>query len=204
MTLAKNNTSTHTTPTMSDQIIFITLPTFCIAALSSYTAYYSYISITDVQTYEEQTKKAAEYSNIAEDALRQTRTTEGAGAVAVSHEHHATILRARWKGLCHFWPLQRCDLSCSAGIVSPSKCRLTLPVDFPLPCDRSDIHCPHHSHFLYHGPTTLTNNDLRVERRQCRSMSGSTSTHQQLLARQGQDTDGEELQRGYQHDEGCC
>jgi hypothetical protein len=77
---------------MSEQIIFITLPTLCIAALSSYTAYYSYVSITDVQMYEDQTKKVAEYSNIAEDALTQTRTTEGAGAFAVSLIHCAMVV----------------------------------------------------------------------------------------------------------------
>lgn len=68
---------------MATSRFLLALPPAVLAALSTYTGYYSYISITDVQTYEEPTKKAAEYSNIAEDQLHQTRTTEGAGAVAV-------------------------------------------------------------------------------------------------------------------------
>jgi len=54
-----------------------------LAALSVYTLYHSYNSIQNVRAYEEPAERAARYSNIADDALRQTRTTEGAGAVAV-------------------------------------------------------------------------------------------------------------------------
>lgn len=69
---------------MATSTFLLALPPALLAALSTYTGYYSYISITDMQTYEEKTKKAAEWSNIAEEQLSQTRTTEGAGAVAVS------------------------------------------------------------------------------------------------------------------------
>ena len=54
-----------------------------IAGLSAYTLYHSYFSIQNVRAYEEPAERAAKYSNIAEDALNQTRTTEGAGAIAV-------------------------------------------------------------------------------------------------------------------------
>lgn len=54
-----------------------------IALISTYAANLSYHAIRNVRTYEDQTKQAAKYSNIAEDALHETRTTEGAGAIAV-------------------------------------------------------------------------------------------------------------------------
>jgi len=54
-----------------------------LVALSAYTLYHSYNSIQNVRAYEEPAERAAKYSNIAEDALNQTRTTEGAGAIAV-------------------------------------------------------------------------------------------------------------------------
>jgi len=67
---------------MANTFALALLPT-PLAALSVYTLYHSYNSIQNVRAYEEPSERAAKYSNIANDALRQTRTTEGAGAVAV-------------------------------------------------------------------------------------------------------------------------
>lgn len=49
--------------------------------------YVSYVSITNLRQYEEQTKQAAKYSNTAEHQLYKTRTTQASGALAVSHCH---------------------------------------------------------------------------------------------------------------------
>lgn len=63
-------------------ILLATLPA-SIVALSAYTAYQSYLSIDAVLTYKSKTEKAAEYSNTAEHELKQTQSTEAAGAGAV-------------------------------------------------------------------------------------------------------------------------
>lgn len=52
-------------------------------ALGLYGAYHSYVAITLLQEYEGVTKKAAEWSTEAQRQLDQTRSTQGAGAVAV-------------------------------------------------------------------------------------------------------------------------
>lgn len=54
-----------------------------IALTSAYAATLSRTAILDVLNYEDKAKKAAKWSNIAEDALQETTTSEGAGAVAV-------------------------------------------------------------------------------------------------------------------------
>lgn len=54
------------------------------AAFSAYNLYLASISITNLQKYEEKSKKAAKYSNIAENQLHKTRTTQASGTIAVS------------------------------------------------------------------------------------------------------------------------
>ena len=51
--------------------------------LSLYGLSISYFSITNLQKYEEQTKKAAKWSTTAEHQLHKTRTTQASGALTV-------------------------------------------------------------------------------------------------------------------------
>jgi len=67
---------------MASTIALALLPT-PLVALSAYALYHSYNSIQNVREYEKPAERAAKYSNIAEDELNKTRTTEGAGAIAV-------------------------------------------------------------------------------------------------------------------------
>ena len=53
------------------------------ASFSAYTVYLSSISIRNLQKYEETSKKAAKYSNIAEQQLHKTRTTQASGTLSV-------------------------------------------------------------------------------------------------------------------------
>ena len=53
-------------------------------ALSSYALYFSVISIRKLRRYEKISEQAAQYSNTADEQLQRTRTTQGAGAIAVS------------------------------------------------------------------------------------------------------------------------
>jgi hypothetical protein len=53
------------------------------AAYSAYNLYLASISISNLQQYEDATKKAAKYSNIAENQLHKTRTTQASGAITV-------------------------------------------------------------------------------------------------------------------------
>ncbi|KAG8629289.1 hypothetical protein KVT40_003154 [Elsinoe batatas] len=53
------------------------------ATLASYGIYVSYIAIKNLRQYEEQSKKAAKFSDIAARQLHWTRTTQASGAVAV-------------------------------------------------------------------------------------------------------------------------
>jgi hypothetical protein len=55
------------------------------AAFGAYNLYLASISISNLQKYEEASKKAAEYSNIAESQLHKTRTTQATSAIAVRH-----------------------------------------------------------------------------------------------------------------------
>lgn len=54
------------------------------AAVSSYGLYMSYISVTNLQQYEAQSEKAAQYLETAAYQLHKTRTTQATGAAAVS------------------------------------------------------------------------------------------------------------------------
>ncbi|RYP69626.1 hypothetical protein DL771_005990 [Monosporascus sp. 5C6A] len=53
-------------------------------ALAGYGALHSYGAITNLRTYESTAEKAAQYSNEAGRQLRGTRTTQGAGALALA------------------------------------------------------------------------------------------------------------------------
>lgn len=53
------------------------------AAFSAYNLYLASTSISNLMGYEEKSKKAAEYSNIAEHQLHKTRTTQASGTIAV-------------------------------------------------------------------------------------------------------------------------
>jgi len=53
------------------------------AAYSGYNLYLASISISNLQQYEETSKKAAKYSKIAEKQLHKTRTTQASGTIAV-------------------------------------------------------------------------------------------------------------------------
>lgn len=59
------------------------------ASFSAYTLYLSSISIRNLQKYEETSKKAAKYSNIAEQQLHKTRTTQASAALSVHPSHSA-------------------------------------------------------------------------------------------------------------------
>ncbi|KAG0646211.1 hypothetical protein D0Z07_8416 [Hyphodiscus hymeniophilus] len=57
---------------------------YCLqAAFSGYNLYLASISISNLQEYEETSKKAAKYSNTAEKQLHKTRTTQASGTIAV-------------------------------------------------------------------------------------------------------------------------
>lgn len=53
------------------------------AAFSAYNLYLASIAIQKLQKYEEKSKTAAKYSNIAENQLYKTRTTQASGTLAV-------------------------------------------------------------------------------------------------------------------------
>jgi hypothetical protein len=53
---------------------------FC---LSAYSLFHAYISITNLQQYEEKSEKAAKYSSTAAHDLHKTRTTQTSGTLAV-------------------------------------------------------------------------------------------------------------------------
>jgi hypothetical protein len=53
------------------------------SALSSYGLFLSYQNITRLQQYEEQSEKAAEWSNTAAQRLHKTRTTQASGTISV-------------------------------------------------------------------------------------------------------------------------
>ncbi|KAH8599287.1 hypothetical protein B0O99DRAFT_613474 [Bisporella sp. PMI_857] len=53
------------------------------AAFSGYNLYLASISITNLQGYEEKSKKAAEYSQTAANQLHKTRTTQTSGTLAI-------------------------------------------------------------------------------------------------------------------------
>lgn len=53
------------------------------AAFGIYNLYLTSISISNLQGYEDMSKKAAKYSNTAEQQLHKTRTTQASGTIAV-------------------------------------------------------------------------------------------------------------------------
>ena len=53
------------------------------AAFGIYNLYLASISISNLQGYEDMSKKAAKYSNTAEQQLHKTRTTQASGTIAV-------------------------------------------------------------------------------------------------------------------------
>lgn len=70
---------------MSDTLSTIsTLPPVLFAsALSAYGLYLCKENITRLQQYEEQSEKAAEWSNTAAERLHKTRTTQTSGTLSV-------------------------------------------------------------------------------------------------------------------------
>jgi hypothetical protein len=53
------------------------------SALSGYGLFLSYGNITRLQQYEQQSEKAAEWSNTAAQRLHKTRTTQASGTISV-------------------------------------------------------------------------------------------------------------------------
>ncbi|KAG4443530.1 hypothetical protein IFR05_001003 [Cadophora sp. M221] len=53
------------------------------AAFGIYNLYLASISISNLQGYEDMSKKAAKYSNTAEQQLHKTRTTQASGTIAL-------------------------------------------------------------------------------------------------------------------------
>ena len=53
------------------------------AAFGIYNLYLASISISNLQGYEDMSKKAAKYSNTAEQQLHKTRTTQASGTISV-------------------------------------------------------------------------------------------------------------------------
>ncbi|KAK5012943.1 hypothetical protein BJ546DRAFT_951390 [Cryomyces antarcticus] len=64
------------------------------ACLGAYGLYLSYISITDLQRYEEKSEKAAKYSTTAEHQLHKTRTTQVSGALTITTSLAASLTLA--------------------------------------------------------------------------------------------------------------
>ncbi|KAF2020398.1 hypothetical protein BU24DRAFT_360858 [Aaosphaeria arxii CBS 175.79] len=62
-------------------LIFV--PLTLTTLLSAYTLNLAYTNITLLQRYERQSEKAAEWSSIAAERLRKTRTTQASGAVSI-------------------------------------------------------------------------------------------------------------------------
>ena len=65
----------------------LALPHAAQAILSCYGLYHSYQCIMKLRQYEERSKKAAKYSNIAAEQLYRTRTTQASAAIAVRFPH---------------------------------------------------------------------------------------------------------------------
>ncbi|KAK5108924.1 hypothetical protein LTR62_007726 [Meristemomyces frigidus] len=68
---------------MAPKVPYIQLMLICQSITCCYGAYQSYGAITNLRKYEETSKKLAEWSNTAAEHLRRTRTTQGAGAIAI-------------------------------------------------------------------------------------------------------------------------
>jgi hypothetical protein len=59
------------------------LQLLCTTTLSGYGLFLSYQNISRLQQYEEQSEKAAEWSNTAAQRLHKTRTTQTSGTISV-------------------------------------------------------------------------------------------------------------------------
>jgi hypothetical protein len=79
-----HNPQTHTTPLAPFIIGKMILPLVTLIAGSAYGLQLSYANITRLQQYEEQSEKAAEWSNKAAQRLHKTRTTQTSGTVTVT------------------------------------------------------------------------------------------------------------------------
>lgn len=67
------------------------IPLAALAALSGYGLYLSYQNITRLQKYEEQSEKAAKWSNTVADRLHQTRTTQTSGTLTLLISFLSTV-----------------------------------------------------------------------------------------------------------------
>jgi len=75
------------------------LPIFhtCQVALSGYSLYLASVSISNLQGYEETSKRAAKYSDTAAHQLHKTRTTQASGTIAVcSTSFHLLPSEKEW------------------------------------------------------------------------------------------------------------
>jgi hypothetical protein len=72
---------------MDARLLFLILQHVCQVVLSLYGLRYSFTAITNLQKYEEATKKAAKWSKEAEDQLFKTRMTQGTGIITVHNPH---------------------------------------------------------------------------------------------------------------------
>lgn len=68
---------------MTTQTPILSLLHACQAAFGTYNLYLASIAIRNLHGYEGPAETAARYSNTAKDQLRQTRTTQASGAIAV-------------------------------------------------------------------------------------------------------------------------
>lgn len=171
---------------MASAYVFALLPA-ALAGLSAYTLYHSYNSIQNVRAYEDPAERAAKYSNIAEDQLSQTRTTEGAGAVAVRRllsivapQHFPCFISSSYQSYCVSESLPNLYLTLD--------CRLTHLVPYTR----------HHTHLLVYSALrlafTFTRHVPGSWSCQCCSMFRSTKAHCWLLEEQGKGAICEEVQ----------
>ena len=82
-------------PHLIKWVIDMSLPAtfhFAQALLCGYTGWQSYQAIWRLQGYEEQSEKAAQYSNVAAEQLHTTRTTQASGAVTVRSPLPSSVL----------------------------------------------------------------------------------------------------------------
>jgi hypothetical protein len=68
---------------MDSSTLFLSLQHVCQIVLSLYGFSYSFIAITNLQKYEETTKKASKWSKEVENQLFKTRMTQGTGIITV-------------------------------------------------------------------------------------------------------------------------
>ncbi|KAK9776093.1 hypothetical protein AB5N19_12072 [Seiridium cardinale] len=77
--------------------MFLQLLHLAQAGLAAYGGQQSYVAVTNLQKYEDTTKKLAKYSNEAERQLHKTRTTQTSGAVAMIVSLLVSLILF-WKG----------------------------------------------------------------------------------------------------------